>query len=201
MSRAASLHPIAPSIITPTVTDNIQEDIMPLEPAFTGIIDQTLAFEGDDTITHDPDDSGGITKYGIAQASHPGLDVASLTRDQAKQLYYSEYWRKLRCHELPAPLSQAVFDLGVNAGPQRAVMALQIVLNLLGEDLSVDGWIGQKTIEAAMRSDSDEAAHLLQAVRGGYYLGLVAAKPKRKKYFTGWLNRVFGLTRFLGLCK
>jgi len=167
--------------------------------AFSKIVAKTMDFEGGDRISNDPDDPGGLTKYGISRAAHPSVDVAALTEEEAKVIYFAEYWTTARCNELPEPLSQALFDFAVNAGPARAVFALQTVLKLLGADIKEDGWIGQRTIEAAWTVGAMDAARMLQAARGGYYLGLRAAAPKNKKYLGGWLARVHSLARFLGL--
>ena len=37
-------------------------------------------------------DPGGETNYGIARASHPDLDIKNLTKDQAIDIYKSDYW-------------------------------------------------------------------------------------------------------------
>jgi hypothetical protein len=34
-----------------------------------------------------PGDDGGLTKYGIDEESHPDVDIANLTRDQAIAIY------------------------------------------------------------------------------------------------------------------
>lgn len=44
------------------------------------------------SITLVRNDKGGLTKFGISQASHPTLDIASLTVEQAIPIYSGEYW-------------------------------------------------------------------------------------------------------------
>jgi len=42
----------------------------------------------DDRPRIDPD--GGVTKFGIAQKQHPGVDAANLTRDGSLAIYQAE---------------------------------------------------------------------------------------------------------------
>ena len=53
---------------------------------------------------------GGTTKYGIDQASHPGVDVANLTQDQAVAIYHQE-WLAHNLDALPDKLAIAAFDV------------------------------------------------------------------------------------------
>jgi hypothetical protein len=39
-------------------------------------------------------DLGGETKYGISKRSYPHLDIKNLTLDQARQIYYFDFWIK-----------------------------------------------------------------------------------------------------------
>ena len=74
-------------------------------------------------------DSGGVTKYGIDASSHPGVDIANLTRDQAIAIYHDEWmWRNMDA--LPEKLSIAMFDVWVNGG--FAVLWLQTAINKVG---------------------------------------------------------------------
>jgi lysozyme family protein len=61
-----------------------------------------------------PNDKGGLTKYGIAQAYHPDIDVANLTLDQAKEIYLKEYWIPLGCDDREYPFDVVLFVQGVN---------------------------------------------------------------------------------------
>lgn len=75
-----------------------------------------MRHEGGSQITDDPRDPGGLTKYGVSQRSHPGLDIRALTLEQAKAIYKSEYWEGSGAGKLSWPMNLAVFDFAVNAG-------------------------------------------------------------------------------------
>lgn len=66
---------------------------------------------------HDP---GGLTKFGISQRSYPQLDIRALTIEQAKAIYYEDYWLKAGCDQLEEALAILVFDCAVNQGVSRA---------------------------------------------------------------------------------
>jgi hypothetical protein len=70
--------------------------------------------------TNTEHDRGGMTKYGISQASHPKLAIATLTRPQATDIYYKEYWPQSKDIKNPQ-LRAKVFNMGVLMGPVTAV--------------------------------------------------------------------------------
>ena len=74
----------------------------------------TLGLEGKEKYTNDPHDPGGPTKYGISGRYHPGLDIESLTLEQAKEIYLKEYWKPAGCDEAPYPMDVCLFDSQVN---------------------------------------------------------------------------------------
>lgn len=65
-------------------------------------------------LTNDPNDTGGVTKYGISQRAHMSVDVASLTLDEAKSIYKREYWDAFSCGDFRYPLDIYMFDTSVN---------------------------------------------------------------------------------------
>lgn len=93
-------------------------------------IDFVLRWEGG--LSSDPNDLGNYvdgkfvgTKYGISARSYPNLDIVNLTLEQAKEIYYNDYWLRSGADNLSWPLCLAHFDLAVNGGIGRAQEALQ----------------------------------------------------------------------------
>lgn len=79
---------------------------------FAAALELLLHFEGG--YVNDPNDAGGETKYGISKRAYPNLDIASLTKSDAAEIYLRDYWDACRCSEMPEPLSLSVFDYAVN---------------------------------------------------------------------------------------
>jgi hypothetical protein len=75
-----------------------------------------LLFSMEGYESDDPNDKGGYTKYGIAQAFNPGVDYQFLTREGAKQIYLERYWEPLGCDDQGYPLDMILFIQGVNMG-------------------------------------------------------------------------------------
>lgn len=98
-------------------------------------------------MSNDPRDSGGATNFGIAQSSHPGVDVSRLTRQQAESIYRTEYWRINRCDEMPWWAALPVFDCDVNQGVRIGARLLQRTLRV-----TVDGVIGAETLSALQKA-------------------------------------------------
>lgn len=128
---------------------------------------QLMKWEGT-TYENDPDDPGGATKYGIDQRSHPTVDIRNLTAEEAREIYWREYWNENKCGELPFPLGEVHFDACVNVGAGQAKKFLT-------------------------RSQSSKEYLTL---REDFYRRLAVQKPRMKKYLKGWLNRTADLRRW-----
>ena len=150
---------------------------------FDDIIEVVLEHEGG--YVNDPDDPGGETNFGIAKRSHPDVDIANLTEEGAKEIYYQDYWMKNRDPQMPEDLKHIYFDMCVNQGRGRAVKILQRSANAKGADLVVDGELGPKTISALNGVEIDR----VRAYRIKYYADLVTRKPDLEKFYFGWFRR------------
>lgn len=164
-----------------------------MSEAFDRAFDYVVGREG--TYDRNPDDDGNWTggqegkgelkgtKYGISAASYPDLDIENITLEQAKGIYWRDYWEKAGCESWPAQLALAVFDCAVNQGLGRAAKCLQRAAGV-----NDDGKIGPHTRLAVSRLDPIVAVEYFQAER---ILEYVQAKrwPEFKR---GWMRRVIG---------
>ena len=131
-------------------------------------------------------DKGGYTKFGIASAANPDVDVPALTREQAIALYKERYWNPCHCDELPSPVAIVVFDAAVNQGVKTAVRMLQIALGTV----DVDGVIGDATIAAAHKASASLTRRIL-AQRMTRYLKTVAGdKTQADSFAENWSGRL-----------
>lgn len=154
-------------------------------------IEFVLKMEGGETAEHDPNDSGGLTKFGISQKAYPNLDIAALSRDEAKEIYRRDYWNACKCDELPTSFAIGVFDSAVNQGVKVAARLLQISLNV-----DTDGVIGDKTIAAAHKA-SPRQIKIFLAQRQAAYARLMVSNPNLLKYAVNWSFRVISLAEII----
>lgn len=128
---------------------------------------------------HDPADPGGETKFGISKRAYPLLDIASLTLDDAKAIYHTDYWDKHRCGEMPWQWALAVFDACVNQGS--GVRWAQLALSAID-----DGAVGPEMLALMAKAPDDDYRAFL-ALRAEAY----ARNPRFATYGHGWLKRLF----------
>lgn len=148
--------------------------------AFDRALSVVLGHEGNDILTDDPRDSGGLTRWGISQIAHPAVDVRNLTREGAAEIYRRDYWDRLHCSELPPPVALMLFDSGVNQGTKVATRFLQKAVGAL-----VDGELGPRTIAAVYRHPVSRVVRRFSTERIQHYLSLGSFRT----YGMGWLNR------------
>lgn len=157
---------------------------------FAKLIADTLEREGG--YVNNPADPGGETKYGISKRSYPRINIRNLTLAQAKAIYYRDWWVPLRCSEITADtVAQKLLDTAINMGKERAVELLQQALRALGQQVTVDGLIGSKTIEAVNVVSSEALLSIMRKKQALYYKDLIAQKPSLARYEQEWLVRAY----------
>ena len=135
-----------------------------------------------------PKDPGGETNHGVTRNVWEKWvgkplevgDMKNLTQDDVAPLYRSEYWRRLKCDDLPSGLDFFCFDWGVNSGTSRSAKALQGIIGA-----TQDGGIGPKTLKMLEEYDSVEVLHKMHDKRQGFYEGLKTFDTFGK----GWTRR------------
>ena len=140
---------------------------------FDAAIKFVLEREGGATVTNDPADPGGLTKYGISQRAHPGLDIQNLTEEQAKAIYRKVYWEDSGCDRLQWPMNLIQLDTATNMGVGRAKQFL------------------------AQTQDPEDYLWL----RLDWYRQIVRNRPASGKFLPGWLLRMVLLRKAAGLAK
>ena len=153
-----------------------------LHDEFRAAVDLIIELEGGDKLI---EDTGGLTKWGISQRAYPDLDIASLTRSDAEDLYYRDYWKAAQADAFEYPVNLFLFDAAVNQGVNAATRMLQQAAG----GLAVDGIIGPKTRKRVNSIAPWEMQALFMAQRALRYTGTRAFD----KYGRGWLARLFRL--------
>ncbi len=133
---------------------------IPASDSFSAAVNFTMGQEGGLA-----NDTGGVTKFGISQKAHPGLDITKLTPADAGSIYHNEYWKAIDGDNIHDPkLAAAAFDAAVNQGPSNA-----------------NKWLAE--------SGGDVSKYL--DLREQHYRELAASDPEKYgKYLNGWLLRL-----------
>lgn len=64
-----------------------------------------------------PDPAGrGFSKFGINSEAHPEVNLDTLTKEQAAQIYKRDYWDKMNIDSLPNEMKMIVYDAAINQG-------------------------------------------------------------------------------------
>jgi lysozyme family protein len=148
-------------------------------------------------------DRGGETKFGISKKTYPHLDIEKLTFEEAKNIYFYDFWN---CELLTLSnikdknIAIELFDTSVNMGQGTAGKFLQVALNHMNRnnrlyrDLLVDGWIGASTLNALnIILKRGEKAQLLKVLNGEQYtryVAIITNAPEQEMNFVGWMVRV-----------
>jgi lysozyme family protein len=136
---------------------------------------------------NDPQDPGGETKWGISKRSYPHVDIKNLTRDDAKGIYYRDFWAPIKADQLLDGVAFQLLDFAINSGIGTAVRHLQQAVGAAD-----DGHWGpesQKRLDAMTESD---VIMLVIAERLEFmtYLKNWTAHGK------GWVRRMAGNLRY-----
>lgn len=124
---------------------------------------------------NDPDDTGGETKFGVAQGpnrnAQPPIVVRTLDYETAKSVGFNKYWKR-------GPIEL------VSTKPKTAIMLFDICYNNgVGSANAI-----RRNANIDLLSD-DDAVISLADERRKFYLNIVSSNSKKKKYIDGWLKR------------
>lgn len=149
-------------------------------------------------LTNDPNDSGGLTNFGICQRDNPNIDIKHLTKELAIEYYKKNWWLKFHFDLInDNQLSTWMFSHAVNCGSIVVIKCLQTVMRDIMqqtgnfEGIQIDGLLGPST--AAIVNNIYKPSHLLQIQEKLWnnYLRIMEINPKDQKYYNGWHNRCF----------
>ena len=156
---------------------------------FQSAVNELIDSEGG--YVNDRDDSGGETKFGISKRSYPHLDIKNLTKNEAKRIYYRDFWLKQGYGRIiDGRLASEMLSLAVHIGPRNATLLLQRAIQGLGIAIAQDGYLGPITLHYTVQN-SDQLLPKLKIEAANYYWKLVSAKPGLEKFLSGWIVRVF----------
>lgn len=176
----------------------------------------TAKWEGG--LSDDPADKGGITKYGVSieflkdcyEVDANKLEefditplpvsrqtIKNLTKQQAMDLFWWRFWDKLRLDRFNVKLAIVLYDCAVNHGISRAVKFVQQACNSLGENIEVDGKLGNVTTSVILAVDQEHLANYIIGLRKAFYRRIVDNNPSQSVFLKGWLNRANDLGEYI----
>ena len=121
------------------------------------------------------------TKWGLAAMTYPHLDIANITLEQAKEIYFNDWWLKLKMDCWPNVMKYQMFDAAFNHGTGRANQFLQFAARVKD-----DGVIGPKTITAVNMTDLNDLVLRFLAKRLRYFTEV----KTWAEFSRGWSLRV-----------
>jgi lysozyme family protein len=122
------------------------------------------------------------TKFGISAAAYPEVDIKSLPKQDAMEIYMRDYWDECECDKLPWPVNLIVFDGAVQHGTKTMIKLLQRAVKV-----TEDGYFGERSERAVNFYKPKELAALLCSTRIFHYQKLSGWQI----YGRGWVNRMF----------
>ena len=127
---------------------------------------------------NDPRDPGGETKFGISKRSYPDVNIATLTEDAAKAIYYRDFWQPLG--DAHPAIKFQTFDFAVNSGISTAIRKLQAAIGVAD-----DGHWGPVSAAALAAMDVNDVLMRFMAQRLRFWVKCTAWPTMGG----GWANR------------
>jgi lysozyme family protein len=108
-----------------------------------------------------------------------------LTYGDAKQVYRELYWEPSKASEMSGFIRDIYFDMVINHGQKTAVRIIQQAANQTGQDISVDGLIGPKTLNAAPHLERIDVVNQ----RLLFYTDIQLGDHSQRKFAAGWYRK------------
>lgn len=176
--------------------------------AFDIAVNYVLTREGG--LSVNPNDRGGITKYGISlrflkslsSAKSYGVfgeidddSIVDLRMDQAIDIYKSEFWLKANYDAIKNQNNiNFIFDMHVNSGLSPAIKCVQRACWAVMRQKDIirdDGILGEQTIAMINKCGAD-LLPAMRSERAGFYRIIAERDITQRANMTGWLRRAYG---------
>lgn len=113
-------------------------------------------------------------------------DMQNLTEKEALDIYYNKYWLPIKGDSIKSQtIANFLADMKSSAGGN-GVKQLQEALNNLGENVSVDGSVGNNTVEAINRQNTAKLNNEFRNEMIAYYNSIGGGT--NSQFLKVWLN-------------
>ena len=130
---------------------------------------------------NNPRDLGGETKWGISKRSYPHLDIESLTREEAIEIYREDFWMPIGGQNLSPGMAYQALDAAINSGIGNAIRFLQRAIGVAD-----DGRVGPITLDA-LRTTSDSDLVMNYLAERLEFMTKLSNWPNASR---GWARRI-----------
>jgi hypothetical protein len=140
----------------------------------------------------------GGTKYGIACAYNPGVDIKNLTKDQAAKIYQNRECKEIRMSELNGRVIPTfLLDLAVNMGVEMAIKLMGTTINILNpldkqikfNDVMTDEMVNWYNENTKTRDGQILFFSVLTLTAIDRYVYIVESNKKQSVWLLGWIRR------------
>ena len=145
-------------------------------------------YEGGGKLVNNPNDPGGLTKWGISSRAHPDLDIENLSFSGAKKVIKNTYAKPIMFYEvclINPLLAVYMLDFSIHSGARRAIKTLQELVKT-----SADGFMGPNTLEAIKISNHTDLPQRFLSKR----LSFLSRTSVFTSFRDGFINRIMHLS-------
>lgn len=147
--------------------------------SFEIAINRILGHEGG--YVFDKNDPGGETKWGISKRSYPHIGIKELTREDAIQIYFTDFWQKIKLGTLPSSVVYQMLDFAVNSGINTAIRKLQKAIGVAD-----DGYWGPVSTARVIQISECDLIMLILAER----IEFMTSLRNWEFHGKGWSRRI-----------
>lgn len=163
---------------------------------FDSAIGYSFNFEGGYTNRkEDRETNYGITTPFMENYKHvlPGgkpKPIKELTKDDARSLYKAQWDEYKLGYIRNKDLALVLNDYMINSNAKKVAERVQGILNSNGQNLKVDGRIGEQTLNAIHNTDKDWLVEQILIDRLQRYRFTIEREPQKAIYIAGWIRRL-----------
>ncbi len=121
------------------------------------------------------------TKYGISAMTYPHLDIENLTLEEAKGIYWEDWFIEYGIVNYSTAMQYQLFDAAINSGMYNANRMMQRALGVKD-----DGIIGVRTRSAMAAADPNDLLMCFLAER----LVFMSKLTSWRDFGKGWARRI-----------
>lgn len=165
-----------------------------MDERFKSIVENILLYEGG--YINNPSDPGGETNFGISKRSYPMLDIKNITREDAIDIYYSDYYLINNIDAVcDYDIATKLMNMFVNMGAKNAQKIMCRSLRACDFQCDENTPDISKLIsvinDMTKQNRNREILVALRSEMAGYYRSLAGEKPTLKTFLKGWLKRAY----------